>query len=157
MQLKHVADQKYPTQISFLRERFGFSQAHANAVVMYARGSKSAKRYANPTDYINKLDSTSKKTVKAIFKTIQTKYPTLELVIAWNQPMLKTNSGYVFGLGVQKSHILINPFSKDVLAGNIDNWDGYKINKHTIQIPKNWQVNQKILLALVKDRLSELT
>ncbi|MFM1906030.1 MAG: hypothetical protein RIT32_826 [Actinomycetota bacterium] len=155
-QLKEVADEKYPEQISFLRERFGFSQAHANAVVMYSRGSKSAKRFSSPTDYINKLDPISKKTVKAIFKTIQTKYPKLELVVAWNQPMLKVASGYVFGLGVQKNHILINPFSKDVIDQNIGKWDGYKVSKHTIQIPKDWQIDSKILLALIKDRLTEL-
>lgn len=155
-QLKEVADEKYPVQISFLRERFGFSQAHANAVVMYARGSKSAKRHDSPTEYFNKLDPISKKTAKAIFKTIQAKYPKLELVIAWNQPMLKAESGYVFGLGVQKNHILINPFSKDVLEKNLDHWDGYKVNKHTIQIPKDWDVNTRALLWLIKDRLGEL-
>lgn len=156
-QLKDVADEKYPTQISFLRERFGFSQAHANEVVMYARGSKSAKRHVSPTDYFNKLDPVSKKTVKAIFKTIQAKYPKLELVIAWNQPMLKVESGYVFGLSVQKNHILINPFSKDVMDKNISKWDGYKVNKHTIQIPKEWLISEKLLLPLIRDRLNELS
>ena len=156
-QLKDVADEKYPTQISFLRERFGFSQAHANAVVMYARGSKSAKRHDSPADYFKKLDPVSRKTAKAIFKSIQTKYPKLELVIAWNQPMLKAETGYVFGLGVQKNHILINPFSKAALDINIKKWDGYKINKHTIQIPLDWQVNEKALISLVKDRLAELS
>lgn len=156
-QLKDVVDEKYPTQISFLRERFGFSQAHANAVVMYARGSKSAKRHDSPTDYFNKLDPVSKKTVKAIFKSIQTKYPKLELVIAWNQPMLKNEFGYVFGLGVQKNHILINPFSKDVMDKSISKWDGYKVNKHTIQIPKDWSIDEKLLFALIRDRLKELS
>lgn len=156
-QLKDVADEKYPAQISFLRERFGFSQAHANAVVMYARGSKSAKRHESPTDFFNKLDPVSKKTVKAIFKTIQNKHPKLELVIAWNQPMLKTENGYVFGLGVQKNHILLNPFSKDVLEINLKRWTNYKVNKHTIQIPMNWEIDEKMILGLVKDRLKELT
>ena len=155
-QLKEVADEKYPEQISFLRERFGFSQAHANAVVMYARGSKSAKHHDSPNDYFNKLDATSKRTAKAIFKSIQTKYPKLELVIAWNQPMLKSENGYVFGLGVQKNHILINPFSKEVLEKNLNKWDGYKVNKHTIQIPQDWTVSEKLLLPLIKDRLAEL-
>lgn len=155
-QLKDVSDEKYPAQISFLRERFGFSQAHANAVVMYARGSKSAKRHDSPADYFKKLNPVSRKTTKAIFKCIQTKYPKLELVIAWNQPMLKTETGYVFGLGVQKNHILINPFSKDVIDMNLKRWTNYKVNKHTIQIPMDWQIDEKMILALVKDRLFEI-
>jgi hypothetical protein len=35
------ADQRYPDQVAFLREEHGFSQAHANAVVMYARQKRS--------------------------------------------------------------------------------------------------------------------
>jgi hypothetical protein len=40
--------QKYPDQIAHLRENYGFSQAHANALVMYSRGSVSAHRYETP-------------------------------------------------------------------------------------------------------------
>ena len=29
---------KYPEQIAHLKENYGFSQAHANALVMYSRG-----------------------------------------------------------------------------------------------------------------------
>ena len=37
-QMEQVADRKYPEQIAFLKENHGFSQAHANALVMYSRG-----------------------------------------------------------------------------------------------------------------------
>ena len=33
-----IKDEKYPAQIDHLRENYGFSQAHANALVMYSRG-----------------------------------------------------------------------------------------------------------------------
>jgi len=36
--LEKLGDAKYPEQIAFLREKHGFSQAHANALVMYVRG-----------------------------------------------------------------------------------------------------------------------
>ena len=42
---------KYPEQIAHLRENYGFSQAHANALVMYSRGSESSKRYETPAQY----------------------------------------------------------------------------------------------------------
>ena len=35
--MKKNADKKYPEQISILRDGHGFSQAHANAVVMYCK------------------------------------------------------------------------------------------------------------------------
>ena len=42
---------KYPEQIAHLRDKYGFSQAHANALVMYSRGSTSARRFDKPADY----------------------------------------------------------------------------------------------------------
>ena len=35
---------KYPEQIAHLKENYGFSQAHANALVMFSRGSESSQR-----------------------------------------------------------------------------------------------------------------
>ena len=40
---------KYPEQIAHLRENYGFSQAHANALVMYSRGSESSVSYTHLT------------------------------------------------------------------------------------------------------------
>ncbi len=47
-QMKKVAGKKYPEQVAFLKENFGFSQSHANALVMFSRGSISSKRYKTP-------------------------------------------------------------------------------------------------------------
>jgi hypothetical protein len=70
-----LADQKYPEQIAHLRENYGFSQTHANALVMYSRGSKSSKRFATPTKYFQSLEPTQAKTVKVIFSAITKKFP----------------------------------------------------------------------------------
>ena len=78
---------KYPEQIAHLKENFGFSQAHANALVMYSRGSTSSRRFETPSEYFKTLSPEQRKTIKAIFAAITSKYPKLELVIAWNQPM----------------------------------------------------------------------
>ena len=51
-QMKKVAGKKYPEQIAFLKENFGFSQSHANALVMFSRGSKSSKRFESPKDFL---------------------------------------------------------------------------------------------------------
>ena len=37
--MKTVAGKRYPEQIAHLRENYGFSQAHANALVLFSRGS----------------------------------------------------------------------------------------------------------------------
>lgn len=150
-----MKDEKYPVQIAFLHENFGFSRAHANALVMYLRGSKSSQRHASISDYYKSIDPIQAKTLRKIFKVIQGKYPKLEHVIAWNQPMLRIDTFYVFGAGVAKNHILINPFSKSALDYVMTENPAYKCNKNTIQIPNDWAVDQKLLLKLVRARLGE--
>lgn len=153
--LKDLGDAKYPEQIAYLRENYGFSQAHANAVVMYVRGSKSSKRFDKPKDFFDKLDPVAAKTAKKIFKEIQAKYPKLEFVIAWNQPMLRMGKNYVFGLSVSKKHILIAPWSTDVLQKFTPKLSEYEVNKKTFAVPLDWKVDAKLLQAMVKARLAE--
>jgi uncharacterized protein YdhG (YjbR/CyaY superfamily) len=155
-QMEKVANKKYPEQIAFLRENHGFSQTHANALVMFTRGSKSSKRFNTLEQYLEPFDSVKKKTVKAIFKAIKTKYPKMELVIAWNQPMLKLGDDYIFGVTVLKNHILMAPWSKDVIAEFEDRLVDFKVNKKTIQIPVDWKVNAKLLQDMARARVKEL-
>jgi uncharacterized protein YdhG (YjbR/CyaY superfamily) len=153
--MAEIADQKYPEQIAHLRENYGFSQTHANALVMYSRGSKSSKRFATPTKYFQSLEPTQAKTVKAIFSTITKKFPDLKLVIAWNQPMLTFGKHYVFGLSVSKNHISIAPWSNDVIEKFTPKLKNYNVTKNRIAVPSDWEVDEKLLQAMVKARISE--
>jgi uncharacterized protein YdhG (YjbR/CyaY superfamily) len=155
--MKELKGQKYPEQIAYLRENYGFSQAHANALVMYSRGSTSSKRFETPKDYFATLDAKQVKTVKAIFKAITSKYPELELVIAWNQPMLRSGKDYIFGVTAAPNHILMAHFSKDVLEKFTPKMKDLDVNKKTIGVPNDWAVDAKLLQSIVKARLAELT
>ena len=146
---------KYPEQIAHLRENFGFSQAHANALVMYSRGSTSARRFETPAQYFKSIDPKQAKTIRAIMKAITDKYPDLELVVAWNQPMLRKGTMYVFGASVTKNYILMAPWSTDVLDMFRPKLTEFKVNKKTIAVPNDWQVDAKLLQAMAKARLAE--
>ena len=146
---------KYPEQIAQLRENYGFSQAHANALVMYSRGSTSARRFETPTQYFKSIDAKQAKTVRAIMKAITDKYPDLELVIAWNQPMLRKGTMYVFGCSVTKNYILMAPWSTDVLDKFRPKLTEFTVNKKTIAVPSDWEVDAKLLQSMVKARLAE--
>jgi uncharacterized protein YdhG (YjbR/CyaY superfamily) len=154
--MKEIKDEKYPQQIAHLRENYGFSQAHANALVMYSRGSTSTKRHETPAAYYKTIDPVQAKTIRAIFKLITTKYPKLEHVIAWNQPMVRIGTAYIFGMSASKNHISFNPFSKDVLDQFIDEMDDLRVSKHTVAVPNDWKINEKLILKLVKARLAEI-
>lgn len=154
--MKELDGEKYPVQIAHLRENYGFSQAHANALVMYSRGSESSKRFETPAQFYKTIDPVQAKTMKAIFKAIQSKYPELELVIAWNQPMLKKDKSYLFGISAATNHILIAPWDLKVLKKYTPKFKDYKVNKKTIALPNDWEVDAKLLQAMMKDSLSKL-
>ena len=154
--MNEIKDEKYPQQVAFLRENYGFSQAHANALVMYSRGSTSSKRYETPAEFYKTVDPKQATTMRKIFKVIQTKYPKTELVIAWNQPMLKLGNDYIFGVSAAKNHILMAPWSTDVLEAFRDQLQHLTLNKKTIGIPNDWKVEEKLILAMVKARIAEI-
>lgn len=154
--MEKLEGRKYAEQIEVLREAHGFSQAHANALVMYSRGSVSARRVDSPDAYFDSLDAVQGATMRAIFVTIRKKYRGLELVIAWNQPMLKSGKDYVFGASAAKNHILLGPWAKDGIAKAVELLDGYETNKKTIKVPSDWKPDRMLLLKLVDDRLAEL-
>jgi uncharacterized protein YdhG (YjbR/CyaY superfamily) len=156
-QMDEIADRKYPEQIAFLRENHGFSQVHANALVLYSRGSTSAHRVSSLDEYLEPSDEIKRATVRAIFKAITSKYPKMELVIAWNQPMLKLDGQYVFGVTVLTNHILMAPWSKDVLAEFAPRLTDYKVNKKTIQVPVDWKPDTKLLRDMAAARIAEFS
>ena len=155
--LAELGDAKYPEQIAYLRENHGFSQAHANALVMYHRGSPTSKRFAGPEDYFASLDPGAANTARAIFDTILQAYPDLELVVAWNQPMLRGRGAYIIGLSVAKSHIMINPFSADVLGQFTEDLQPYESKKYTFRVPVDWAIDAPLLHGMVAARLAEVS
>ncbi len=71
--------------------------------------------------------------------------------------MLRVNGAYVVGLSVAKHHILINPFSADVLAALGDRLAGYDVNKRTFKVPLDWAIDKDLLRTMVQARLAEVS
>jgi uncharacterized protein YdhG (YjbR/CyaY superfamily) len=155
-QMANIADHKYLEQMAFLKENHGFSQAHANALVMYAKGSKSSHQFDTVADYFAQFDDVRTQTAQAIFKAITSKYPMMELIIAWNQPMLRIDGQYIFGVTILKNHLLMAPWSKNVLEKFAPRLEGFEVNKKTIRIPVDWKVDPKLLQDMAKARLAEV-
>ena len=154
--LAELNEAKYPEQIAYLRENHGFSQIHANALVMYFRGSPTSKRFTKPEDYFASLAPGTARTARAIFDEIMQAHPELELVVAWNQLMLRASDGrYVLGLSAASNHILLNPFSERVLAAVEDDLRDFGTLKRTFKVPVDWQVDAALLRRMVDARLAE--
>ena len=148
-QMKKVKGEKYADQMAFLQEKHGFSRAHANALVLYLKGSTSSRRYETFDDYLATLDETKAKTIRTIFATLTAKFRKAEVVIAWNQPMLKQEGRYLFGASAQRAHILIAPFDEGIVDEFRPRLEGYEVNKKTIRVPVDWKVDKKLLTDMV--------
>jgi uncharacterized protein YdhG (YjbR/CyaY superfamily) len=77
------------------------------------------------------------------------------LVIAWNQPMLKSGDKYVFGVSTSKNHISIAPWSEKVLKKFTPHFKEYRVTKKTIALPNDWKVDAKVLCDMVKAGVEE--
>jgi uncharacterized protein len=154
--LEDRAQEGYPAQMAFLQEEHGFSRAHANALVMYCRGSESSKRFNSTSEYLATLDPVAATTMRAIFAAITEAHPEFELVMAWNQPMLRQGDDYVFGASVQSKHVLLGPWARDTVSILAAQLTGYTVNKKTVKVPLDWDVDTALLLAMVDLRLAEL-
>ncbi len=86
-QMKEISDRKYPEQIAYLRENSGFTQAHANALVLWPRGSTTSHKYDNIDGYLKQFDATKQETVR-----------------------------YIIGVSVHQNHILLSPTHTEVLT-----------------------------------------
>ena len=154
--MERVQGQRYPEQMAYLQENYGFSRAHANALVLYSRGSTSSRRFGTLDEYLAPHSPEQQATVRAIFATIQRRYPKLEQVIAWNQPMLKSGTQYVFGVSVLKHYLLMAPTGPGIIEQFAERLSGYRVNKKTIQVPSDWKIDGKLLRDLVAARLAQI-
>lgn len=148
--MRGIKNLKYADQMACLIDEHGFSRAHANALVLWTRGSTSSRRVDTPEAYLAALPEPQQSTAREIFRVIMSTHRDLELVIAWNQPMLKRGKNYVFGLSASKNHLTLAPWDVALLDAVRPSLAGYTVNKKTIQVPSDWKVDRKLLLALVK-------
>lgn len=153
--LAKLGDAKYVDQLELLQQQ-GFSRAHANAVVMHHRGSTTTRRHDSVDDLLESLPTEHADLIRRIFAAITKKHPTLESVVAWNQPMLKSGKDYVIGVSASKKHLTIGPWGHDPMTVFAAELSGYEANKKTFKVPLDWKVDATLLNRLVRHRLDEL-
>jgi uncharacterized protein YdhG (YjbR/CyaY superfamily) len=71
--------------------------------------------------------------------------------------MLQFNGKYIIGVSAAKNHILFAPWSKDVIEKFTPRMKNLDVKKKTIGVPNDWDVDEKLLHAIVKARLAEVS
>ena len=151
------AGQRYPEQLAYLMEDHGFSRAHANAVVMYARGSTTSRRFATLDDYLADKDPVGAATVRAMFDGLVARHPGSHIEIAWNQPFLTLDRRRLFSVGVLQGHLLAAPWSVEVLdafRAELTEAHGLTVNRKTFRLPLDWTVDTALLDGIVAAELT---
>ena len=155
--LGHSGLTRYPDQMSLLQDEHGFSRTHANATVMAYRGSSSSSRFASPEDYFASLEATHQQLARDIIDTVLDVDSSLTLVMAWNQPIVRSPADYVFGLSASQADPSINPFSPQVLQVRAGRLSGLDVLTHTVRIPLDWSIDRQLLTEMVSMRLAEIS
>jgi uncharacterized protein YdhG (YjbR/CyaY superfamily) len=156
--LSELGEAKYPEQMALLQEGHGFSRTHANAVVMYHRGSTSSRRYAGHAEWMRQQSPEVAATARALLAAITSRVDGLDSVIAWNQPVLRHPGGYVIGCSAASRHLTLNPFSKHVIDAFRDRLariPSGRVSKHTFIVPIGWEADGDLLVDLVTARIDE--
>ena len=151
-----LAGQKYEQQMAALQNEHGFTRAHANALVMFTKGSTTSRRVDTVEEYMAALPAGQAATARRIFDVIAGAYPDLEQVIAWNQPMVRLGKRYLFGMGAASKHMLISPWDVEVLDQLAPRLVGLKRNKKTVQVPNDWDVDEQLLIDMVGMQLARI-
>ena len=155
---------RYRDQVALLRADYGFSQAHANAVVMFARGSTTSKRYTSLDDYLAEAEPTGAATVRSILDGLVARHAQTSITIAWNQPFLTLGATpehpkgrHLFSVGVLQRHLLAAPGSVAVLDAFRDRLTaihGLTVNRKTFRLPLDWAIDEQLLDAMVAAELA---
>lgn len=140
---------RFPEQVAHLREQHGFSRTHAQALVLHTRGSTTARRFTTVEEYLAGVDPVAAATVRSILACALAVSDDLECVIAWNHPMVRRGRTYVFGVSVASHHLLIAPHGEGVLDTLRPLLQGYTVNRKTVRVPLDWQVDPDLLEAMV--------
>jgi uncharacterized protein YdhG (YjbR/CyaY superfamily) len=154
--MREIEGGTYAEQVTDLRDNHGFSQAHANALVLYCRGNTTSRRFESVDDYLAPHGDTKRATVRAILDAIGSEYPEAEVVIAWNKPMVRVDGTYVLGISVHSAHLLLLPTSAEVIDRLRGRLDGYQVKTKSVRVPVDWEVDAALLRDLVAVRLAQV-
>jgi uncharacterized protein len=102
-------------------------------------------------EFLAKIDDPiHRERMEEIFEWITNKYPNLEKVIKWNQPMFTDHGTFIIGFSVSKKHIAVAPESVTITHVEDDIVKAvYDYTKEIIRIPWNKPVDYHLLEKMI--------
>ncbi|MBN2540318.1 MAG: iron chaperone [Bacilli bacterium] len=107
--------------------------------------------------YLNKIDSPEKRgKLDEILTWIQNRYPDLEPVIKWNQPMFLQNGIFIIGFSISKNHISVSPepYGINLFTDSIKQ-SGYTHTSNLFRILWTQEVNYDLFDELIQFKIKD--
>jgi uncharacterized protein len=101
-------------------------------------------------------DPSHRARVEEVLSWVKKKYPTLQPVIKWNQPMFTDHGTFIIGFSVAKKHLAVAPervaiehVKEEIVKA------GYDYTKQLIRIPWDQPVDYTLLEKIIDFNLSD--
>lgn len=104
------------------------------------------------SEFLAKIDNPEhRERTEEVLSWVKNKFPNLEPVIKWNQPMFTDHGTYIIGFSVSKKHLAVAPESVTVSHVEDDIVKaGYDYTKEIIRIPWNSHVDYQLLIKMIE-------
>lgn len=104
------------------------------------------------SEFLAKIDNPEhRERTEEVLSWVKNKFPNLEPVIKWNQPMFTDHGTYIIGFSVSKKHLAVAPESVTVSHVEDDIVKaGYDYTKEIIRIPWNSHVDYQLLTEMIE-------
>lgn len=108
-------------------------------------------------EYLSKIDDPShRERTEEVFDWVKDKFPMLEPVIKWNQPMFTDHGTFIIAFSVAKKHLAVAPervalvhVEEDIVKA------GYDYTKELIRIPWKSPVDYNLLEKMISFNISD--
>lgn len=107
--------------------------------------------------YLEKIDHPDhRERIEEILTWVAQKFPNLEPVIKWNQPMFIDHGTYIIGFSISKKHASVAPEKAGILQfANEIKQSGFDHTAEIIRMPWNKPVNYALLEKMIEFNVTD--
>ncbi len=109
------------------------------------------------TEFLEKIEQPQhRERTEEVLNWVAEKYPDLERVVKWNQPMFTDHGTFIIGFSTSKQHLAVAPERAGILQFSDDiNQAGYEHTKQLVRFPWDKSVDYSLLEKMIEFNISD--
>ena len=109
------------------------------------------------TEFLEKIEQPQhRERTEEVLNWAAEKYPDLERVVKWNQPMFTDHGTFIIGFSTSKQHLAVAPERAGILQFSDDiNQAGYEHTKQLVRFPWDKSVDYSLLEKMIEFNISD--